>query len=149
MYDLEGQQLGNYSLTRKIGEGAFAEVYVGEHVRLNTLAAIKVLHTRLTRFETGEFLTEARTVANLDHRNIVRVLDFDVERDIPFLVLEYAPNGSLRQRHPRGSRVPLNTIVSYVKQIASGLQYAHDKKLIHRDVKSENLLLKINDETNT
>ena len=50
MSDLEGQQLGNYSLTRKIGEGAFAEVYVGEHIRLNTLAAIKVLlHTRLTR----------------------------------------------------------------------------------------------------
>jgi eukaryotic-like serine/threonine-protein kinase len=146
MSDLEGQQLGNYSLTRKIGEGAFAEVYVGEHVRLNTLAAIKVLHARLTRFETGEFLTEARTVANLDHRNIVRVLDFDVERDIPFLVLEYAPNGNLRQRHPKGSRVPLNTIVSYVKQIAAGLQYAHDKKLIHRDVKPENMLLKINDE---
>ena len=147
MSDLEGQQLGNYSLTRKIGEGAFAEVYVGEHIRLNTLAAIKVLlHTRLTRIETGEFLTEARTVANLDHRNIVRVLDFDVERDIPFLVLEYAPNGSLRQRHPRGSRVPLNTIVSYVKQIAAGLQYAHDKKLIHRDVKPENMLLKINNE---
>jgi eukaryotic-like serine/threonine-protein kinase len=146
MSDLEGQQLGNYSLTRKIGEGAFAEVYVGEHVRLNTLAAIKVLHTRLTRFESGEFLTEARTVANLDHRNIVRVLDFDVRKDIPFLVLEYAPNGSLRQRHPRGSQPPLNTIVSYVKQIAAGLQYAHDKKLIHRDVKPENMLLKLNDE---
>ena len=76
----------------------------------------------------------------------MRVLDFDVERDIPFLVIEYAPNGSLRQRHPRGSRVPLNTIVSYVKQIAAGLQYAHDKKLIHRDVKPENMLLKINNE---
>src|SRR5438270_13151507 len=116
MSNLEGQQLGNYSLTRKIGEGTFAEVYVGEHVRLNTLAAIKVLHTRLTRFETGEFLTEARTVANLDHRNIVRVLDFDVVRDIPFLVLEYAPNGALRQRLPKGYRVPRDIIASYLKQ---------------------------------
>ncbi|HXX78011.1 MAG TPA: serine/threonine-protein kinase, partial [Ktedonobacteraceae bacterium] len=146
MPNLTGQQLGNYSLTRKIGEGAFADVYVGEHVRLNTLAAIKVLRTRLMRIETGEFLAEARTVANLDHRNIVRVLDFDVQRGIPFLVLEFAPNGSLRQRHPRGSQLPLNPIVSYVKQIAAGLQYAHNKKLIHRDVKPENLLLKLNDE---
>ncbi|MGZ3628416.1 MAG: protein kinase domain-containing protein [Ktedonobacteraceae bacterium] len=146
MSDLVGKQFGNYHLIRFLGEGNFAEVYVGEHVRLNTLAAIKVLHTRLTKFETGDFLTEARTVANLDHRNIVRVLDFDVEGDIPFLVLEYAPNGSLRERHPRGTRLPSETIISFVKQIAGGLQYAHDKKLIHRDVKPENILLKINNE---
>jgi len=146
MSELVGKQFGNYRLTRFLGEGNFAEVYVGEHVRLNTLAAIKVLHTRLTKFETGDFLTEARTVANLDHRNIVRVLDFDVEGAIPFLVLEYAPNGSLRERHPRGTRLPPETIISYVKQIAGGLQYAHDKKLIHRDVKPENIILKINNE---
>jgi eukaryotic-like serine/threonine-protein kinase len=56
MSDLEGQQLGNYSLTRKIGEGAFAEVYVGEHVRLNTLAAIKVCSTsvRCASISAGE-----------------------------------------------------------------------------------------------
>ena len=146
MSDLIGKQFGNYRLIRFLGEGTFAEVYVSEHVRLNTLAAIKVLHTRLTKFETGDFLTEARTVANLDHRNIVRVLDFDIEGDIPFLVLEYAPNGSLRERHPRGTRLPSETIISFVKQIAGGLQYAHDKKLIHRDVKPENILLKIDNE---
>ncbi len=87
MSDLVGKQFGNYRLIRFLGEGTFAEVYVGEHVRLNTLAAIKVLHTLLTKFETGDFLTEARTVANLDHRNIVRVLDFDIEGDIPFWFL--------------------------------------------------------------
>ena len=62
------------------------------------------------------------------------------------MVLEYAPNGSLRERHPRGTRLPSETIISYVKQIAGGLQYAHDKKLIHRDVKPENILLKTNNE---
>ena len=55
MSDLVGKQFGNYRLIRFLGEGTFAEVYVGEHVRLNTLAAIKVLHTLLTKFETGGF----------------------------------------------------------------------------------------------
>ena len=59
----------------------------------------------------------------------------------PFLVLDYAPNGSLRQQYPRGMRVPLSTIISSVKQVAEALQYAHDEKLIHRDVKPENMLL--------
>ena len=62
------------------------------------------------------------------------------------MVLEYAPNGSLRERHPRGTRLPSETLISFVKQIAGGLQYAHDKKLIHRDVKPENILLKTNNE---
>ncbi len=55
--------------------------------------------------------------------------------------MEYASNGSLRTRHPAGSQIPLATIVSYVKQVAEALQYAHEKKLIHRDVKPENMLL--------
>ena len=76
----------------------------------------------------------------------MRVLDFDVEGTIPFLVLEYAPNGSLRERHPKGTRLPPATILSSVRQIAAGLQYAHDKRLIYRDVKPENILLKRNNE---
>ena len=55
--------------------------------------------------------------------------------------MEYAPNGTLRQRHPKGTRVLLPTIVSYVKQVASALQYAHDERLVHRDVKPENMLI--------
>jgi eukaryotic-like serine/threonine-protein kinase len=121
MTDLVGKQFGNYRLIRFLGDGSFAEVYLGEHMCLNTLAAIKVLHTRLAKFEAGDFLTEARIVANLEHRKIVRVLDFDVEGDIPFLVLAYAPNGSLRELYPRGTRLPLKSIITYVKQIAGGL----------------------------
>jgi serine/threonine protein kinase len=58
-----------------------------------------------------------------------------------FLVMDYAPHGSLRDRHPKGSTVPLPTVVSYVTQVADALQHAHDAKLIHRDVKPENMLL--------
>ncbi len=141
MADRVGQQLGNYTIVRKLGEGGFAEVYLGEHIHLGTYAAIKILHTQLLGGDTDTFRKEARTVAHLIHPHIVRVLDFGIEGSTPFLVMDYAPHGTLRQRHPRGTRLPLPTVVEYVGQIASGLQYAHDKKLIHRDVKPENMLI--------
>lgn len=141
MADRVGQQLGNYRLTRLLGQGGFAEVYLGEHIHLNTLAAVKVLHTQLATEDVESFRAEARTVARLEHPNIVRVLEFGIEGTIPFLVMSYAPNGSLRQRHPRGTPLPTNIILQYIKQVADALQYAHDEKLIHRDIKPENMLL--------
>jgi serine/threonine protein kinase len=137
-----GQRLGNYRLLRLIGKGGFAEVYLGEHLRLNTLAAIKVLLTRLASAEEIEsFQQEARVIAKLVHPHIVRVLDFDVEDDIPFLVMDYAPNGTLRQKYPRGTRLTPIEVLPYIKQTAEALHYAHERKLIHRDIKPENLLL--------
>ncbi len=116
-------------------------MYLGEHIHLGTKAAIKVLHTQLTGDDTEQFRTEARTIAHLEHPHIVRILDFGVEGKTPFLVMSFAPNGTLRQRHPKGERLPLATIVSYVQQVADALQYAHEEKLIHRDIKPENMLL--------
>jgi len=141
MTDRVGQKLGNYHLVRLLGEGGFAEVYLGEHIHLGTLAAIKVLHTQLTTDDMETFRKEARTIAQLEHPHIVRVLDFGVEGKTPFLVMSYAANGTLRQRHPKGSHLPLATVVIYVKQLADALQYAHDEKLIHRDIKPENMLI--------
>src|SRR5437764_6157524 len=141
MEDRVGQQLGNYRLIRMLGKGGFAEVYLGKHIYLNTQAAIKMLSTHLTDNELEQFLNEARTIARLEHTHIVRVLEFGVEDGAPFLVMGYAPNGTLRSRHPRGTRIPLATVVTYIRQIARALQYAHDEKVIHRDVKPENMLL--------
>ncbi len=147
MADRAGQQLGNYRLVRKLGEGGFAEAYLGEHIYLGTQAAIKVLKTALaSQQEIDQFRVEARTIANLVHPHIVRVLEFGFEQNTPFLVMDYAPNGSLRQHHPQGTRLPLATVVAYVKQAAEALQFAHDQKLIHRDIKPENLLLGRNNE---
>jgi eukaryotic-like serine/threonine-protein kinase len=137
----DGQQLGNYRLVTLLGQGGYSEVYLGQHVRLPLQAAIKVLRTHLTSQEAEHFQQEAQTIAKLTHPSIVRIRDFDVQDDVPFLVMDYAPNGSLRQRHPKGSVLRLPKIVSYVKQVAAALQYAHDCKLIHRDVKPENMLL--------
>jgi serine/threonine protein kinase len=142
MGDRIGQQLGNYRLTQILGRGGFAEVYLGEHIYLKTLTAIKVLQTRLSDTEDiGSFLKEAQMIARLSHPGIVRVMDFGIDNETPFLVMDYAPNGTLRQRHPKGSRLPLSTIVPYVKQLADALHYAHSEKLIHRDIKPENLLV--------
>lgn len=141
MSDRTGQLLGNYKLVRLLGQGGFSDVYLGEHVHLGTYAAIKILRTQLADDSIENFRMEARTLAHLKHPNIVQVLEFGVEGLTPYLVMEYAPNGTLRQRHPRNVPVPLNVVVPYVKQVAAALQYAHNQKLIHRDIKPENMLV--------
>jgi eukaryotic-like serine/threonine-protein kinase len=147
MADRTGQRLGNYRLTQLLGRGGFAEVYLGEHVRLGILTAVKVPFTRLSSPEEVEsFEKEARTIAHLRHPHIVRVFDFDVVDDTPFLVMDYAPNGTLRKLHPRGTKLPLSLILTYIKQIADALQQAHDQRIIHRDIKPENMLLGQNNE---
>src|SRR5579859_5357401 len=143
---LVGQQLGNYRLLRLLGRGSFADVYLGEHIHLNTQASIKVLDMRLTNDDMGDFLAEARTIARLRHPSIVQVLEFGVEGNTPFLVMDYAPNGTLRQRYSVGTILAPEIILPHVKQMAAALQHAHDEKIIHRDIKPENMLLGHNDE---
>ena len=146
MVDRVGQQLGNYRLLRLLGQGGLASVYLGEHLYLKSQAALKVRHTVLTEEEQTVFLQEAQTLVRLSHPHIVRVLDFALQDGMPFLVMEYAPHGTLRQRHPKGSKLPLDLILPYIQQVASALQYTHDQRLIHRDVKPENLLLSSHDQ---
>jgi eukaryotic-like serine/threonine-protein kinase len=141
------QQLGNYRLLHFLDSGGFADVYLAEHTYLKTLHAVKVLHMSL--FDQGEqqrFLDEARLLARLRHPHIIQVQDFGIEYGIPFLVMSYAPGGNLRTRHPEGARVPRETALRYVKQVAAALHYAHDQHLIHRDLKPENVLLDANGE---
>src|SRR6266702_495695 len=146
MKDRVGQQLGNYRLNSLIGRGGFGEVYLAEHIHLETLAAIKLLDMQLASTEAEHFRTEARVIARLIHPNIIRVLDYGIDDLTPYLVMDFAPNGTLRQRHPKESRVAIDTVISYVKQIAQALQFAHEKQVIHRDVKPQNMLIGQNDE---
>jgi serine/threonine protein kinase len=135
-----GQQLGNYRLIKLLGSGGFANVYLGQHIHIaSQQAAIKALH--VTGVDTDKFRQEAETIASLKHPHIVGLFDFVIQQGTPFLVMDYAPNGSLRKRHATGEKVPLATVVQHVIQIADALQYAHDKHIIHRDIKPDNVLL--------
>jgi serine/threonine protein kinase len=148
MTDRSGQQLGSYRLLRRLGSGAFAEVYLGEHRFLKSQAAIKILHTQILQEAIDKFLQEAQILARLRNPNIVQVYDFnqDSSDGTHFLVMDYAPHGCIRELHPKGSILPLFTVVTYVQQIAAALQQAHDEKIVHRDIKPENLLLGRNKE---
>lgn len=142
MMDRVGQQLGNYRIVSLLGRGGFADVYQGEHIFLKRAVAVKVLQARITsQEELDSFLKEAQTVAQLNHPNIVRVTDFGITDETPFLVMDYAPGGTLRTRYPKGTQLSPAQIVPYVRQIADALSYAHNEKLIHRDVKPENMLV--------
>jgi serine/threonine protein kinase len=146
MVDRVGQQLGNYHLVRRIGEGGFADVYLGEHIHLGTRAAIKVLQMQLLEKKNIDaFHNEARMIAHLVHPHIIRVLDYGVQDWVPFLVMDYAPGGTLRQRFT-GRPAQISRLFPYITQMAAALQYAHDRRLIHRDVKPENMLLGTNGE---
>src|SRR5260370_30071171 len=113
MAERVGKQLGNYRLVSLLGQGGFAEVYLGQHVYLDTLAAIKILHARIGSADVEHFLAEARTVARLVHPHIVRVLEVDVKDSTPYVVVASAPNGTPRKRLPRSAPPPLATVVCY------------------------------------
>jgi eukaryotic-like serine/threonine-protein kinase len=140
-----GQQLGSYRLVRLLGWSPFAEVYLAKHIFLDTWVAIKVLQVQVLKKDLESFTITARRMTELVHPHIIQILEFGMEvtpeSSTPFLVMEYASNGSLRQRHPIGSRLTLATILPYVKQIAEALHHAHLQKLIHGDVKPENISL--------
>jgi serine/threonine protein kinase len=143
--DRSGEYVGDYRLLRRRGRGTFGEVYQAEDRRSHRPVAVKLLKTPLTRREDLKaFLNEARSF-RLQHPHIVPLLDFGLsEHDLPFLVMEDVEGGTLRDRYPKGSKVPLDMVVDLTSQIASALQYAHNQHLVHRDVKPENMLCRAN-----
>ncbi|GER88979.1 hypothetical protein KDW_31410 [Dictyobacter vulcani] len=142
MENVKNRQIGNYKLCQLIGHGGFADVYLGEHLFLQRQAAIKLLQTRFADpLAIENFQREAQLIAQFNHPHIVRVLEFGLSEQLPYLVMEYAPHGTLRERHAQGTRLSLETILSYVTQIGAAIQYAHDQRLVHRDIKPANILL--------
>ncbi|HLW03692.1 MAG TPA: serine/threonine-protein kinase [Ktedonobacterales bacterium] len=146
---LVGRRIGRYRLGRLLGYGGMGAVYASVHERLARTVAIKVLLPSLMQGPAplsflDRFQDEARLVATLNHPNILPVYDFGIEKGIAFLVMYYAPGGSLdAQLDPaRGGRpLSLQRVSHYLKQAATALDYAHSKGIVHRDVKPQNLLL--------
>lgn len=141
-----GDQFSNYRLIRLLGTGGFAEVWLGKHPNEQREVAVKVLNVQLpTVEEQDNFLREAHYLGRLVHPHIVRLLDCGIQGEKPYLILDYAPNGTLRQRYRRGTMLSASQVAQYIKQIAEGLQYAHNQRIIHRDIKPENMLLDSNE----
>src|SRR5260370_39793715 len=91
MESLQEQHLGKYRVLRLLGRGGFADVYLGQHLYLNSYAALKVLRTSLEDEDVTQFLTEAQTLARLGPPQILRVLDFYVIGGSPLLVMDHSP----------------------------------------------------------
>jgi serine/threonine protein kinase len=144
------QTFGKYTITRQLGSGGMAEVYLAHDPMLDRNVAIKVIHPNLVSeadFEQG-FRREARVVASLRHPNIVQVYEFDLYNGEPFMVMEYLEGGTLKDRlaeyRSRKETVPLEEARARLTTIASGLDYAHQRDLVHRDLKPGNILFTAN-----
>jgi serine/threonine-protein kinase len=141
--DSIGRVLGDrYRLVTALGTGASAHVYLADDVSLHRRVAIKVLHPALagdTAF-LKRFRAEARAVAALNHPNILQVYDWGEEHGEPYLVLEYLAGGSLRQVYDTGALLSPEQAAQVGIEAAAGLDYAHRRGLVHRDVKPANLL---------
>src|SRR5438876_8432590 len=117
-----GEQVGNYLLLHELGRGGYAHVYLAERLSLKHLVALKLLNRSLTQHEDlVRFQFEARLLAQLRHRHIVRALNFDWEGDTPFLAMD-APGGTIQQVFQQGAPQPLFRILPIVLQIARALQ---------------------------
>jgi len=139
---LSEAKVGNYMLLRELGRGGYAHVYLAEHLYLKHQVALKLLNLSLIQHEDlVRFQFEARLLAQLRHRHIVRALDFGWEGDTPFLAMDYAPGGIIQQAFQRDVPQSLFRVLPVVLQVASALQYAHNHHVIHCDVKPENILL--------
>jgi eukaryotic-like serine/threonine-protein kinase len=138
-----GRRLGQYYLIRLIGHGGYGDVYEANDLYLQRKVAIKLLHARFTQEQYYAFLNEGIILAQLNHPNIVRIMEFNVHRNIPYLVMELAAKGTLSQRHPMGRQLSLDLVSEYVRQIANALEYIHTFRggMAHLDVKPENMLI--------
>ena len=125
-----------------IGPGGMGTVYKARHRELERPVAVKVLHAHLQDDAAfaERFVREARTLARLDHPNIVRVYDFGHREGVYYLVMEFVDGATLRQAIAAGGMAPKDAL-SLVPRICEALQYAHDQGVVHRDIKPENILL--------
>ncbi len=147
MFNLTGQTLGKYRLVEPLGQGGMAQVYKAYQPDLDRHVAIKVLHPHLTADEEfgARFRREAQAIAALEHPNIVRVYDFHTSDSLAFLVMECLEGQELQERlrtlSQRGERLPLDEVERIVCALADALDYAHQRGVVHRDLKASNIVL--------
>jgi serine/threonine protein kinase len=142
MKDLTGTRLSSYEIVERLGGGGMAVVYRAVQQPLGREVALKALSPELFQDEgfVKRFETEAKTLAKLDHPNILPIYDFEVTEGVAFLTMPLIRGGTLRDILNRG---PLDTLTAwrYLREIGDGLQHAHDAGIVHRDLKPTNVLI--------
>ncbi len=137
--------IGKYRIIAELGGGAFGRVYKAQHTFLtNRIVAIKLMRAVSldSPQERDQFLQEARILELLKHPRILPIIDVDIHEGSPYLVTEFASNGSLldRLKHLGRRPLPIQEAVAILSQIGQALQHAHQQNIVHRDLKPENVL---------
>jgi eukaryotic-like serine/threonine-protein kinase len=134
---------GRYRLESKLGSGGMSTVFLARDETLERSVAIKVMHREMSDQpdQIERFRREARAVAQLSHPNVVAVIDAGEDGGYPYIVLEYVEGETLKQRIDRLGRLPVDEAVAYAIEIGRGLAAAHGRRMVHRDVKPQNVLI--------
>ncbi|MEJ5202851.1 MAG: serine/threonine-protein kinase, partial [Anaerolineales bacterium] len=137
-----GQTVGSYRLIQQMGQGGMATVYKAYHAALDRYVAIKVLHPVFTEDASflARFQREAKTVARLEHPNIVPIYDYAEFEGRPYLVMKFIEGETLKARMARGE-LSQEEILNITQAVGNALAYAHQNKILHRDIKPSNVLL--------
>ena len=137
-----GQTISHYKILEKLGEGGMGVVYKAEDVTLDRTVALKFLPTRtvVTDNDRARFSNEARAAAKLTHPNIATVYEFGEADGEKFLAMEFVEGETLSNKLRRGP-LSVSDVLRIVSEVASGLGAAHQRGIIHRDIKSENIML--------
>ena len=141
MNGLIGKTLGPYQILEKIGRGGMATVYKAYQPALDRYVAVKVLPAHLAEAPgfAQRFQREAKAVAKLEHPNILPIHDFGQQEEHTYLVMRYVEGGTLEDI--MGKPIPLERVTPLLVQMAEALDYAHERGVVHRDVKPSNILL--------
>jgi len=141
--DLIGGNVGAYQITERLGRGGMADVYKAFHKDLEVYRAIKFIRPELGESEDfrTRFLKEAQGVAKLQHPNIVGIYDFGATDDRYYMVMELVEGQSLKEILKTEGRLSIDRSVNLVKAVAGALAYAHERGLIHRDIKPDNIMV--------
>src|SRR3954447_16576380 len=134
---------GRYRLEAKLGSGGMSTVYLARDETLDRAVAVKVMHREMSEQEDQleRFRQEARAVAKLSHPNVVAVIDAGEDGGHPYIVFEYVEGETLKQRISRLGALDVQEAIAYAIEIARGLIVAHSRRMVHRDVKPQNVLI--------